>query len=307
MKIFVTGGGGFIGSSLVSYLYNKGHEITIFDNFSNCSRKNTQLILKKRISLIEGDILNIKDLENNLFDYDIVIHLAAQIDVKESIKNPDFTIKQNVEGTINVLNICDKNKIPNFITASSAAVYGHSSQLPLTEKSPTNPISPYGQSKLIMEQNLKKFSQSHDLNSIVLRFFNVYGPNQTDAYAGVITKFLSSIFKNEALTIFGDGSATRDFIYLDDVLNSIDCAISNIDSKKGDVYNIGTGNSISIKQLAKTLMSISNKDLPINYTKFRAGDILHSQTSIELAEKELGFSQKVSLETGLKKLIKYLS
>lgn len=306
MRIFVTGGGGFIGLSLVNYLFSKGHEITIFDNFSNCSRKNTQLILKKRISLIEGDILNIEDLENNLIDYEMVIHLAAQIDVKESIKNPDFTIKQNVEGTMNVLNICHKNKISNFITASSAAVYGHSSKMPLTEKSPTNPISTYGKSKLIMEQNLKAFSQSHDLNSIALRFFNVYGPNQTDAYAGVITKFLSNISKNEALTIFGDGSATRDFIYLDDVLNSIDCAIANIDSKKGNVYNIGIGNSVSIKQLANILISLSGKDLSITFAKFREGDILHSQTSIDLAKKELSFFPKNSLETGLKKLIEYL-
>ena len=303
MRIFVTGGAGFIGSALVEYLFNKEHEITIFDNFSNSSKTHTESILKNRIDLIEGDILDIDILEKNLLDYDLVIHLAAQIDVNESIKNPELTMKQNVDGSINVLKTCVKNKIPSFLAASSAAVFGHAEQLPLTENSTTFPISPYGKSKLVMEQQIMEFSKLNNLNSMVLRFFNIYGPNQNDAYAGVITKFLTSISENKPLKIFGDGSATRDFIYIDDILDAFNSAITNIDSKIGAIYNIGTGTSISIKQLANTVISLSGKDLPISYEKPREGDILNSQTSIELAKKELGFNPKISLETGLKKLI----
>ncbi|HUS48553.1 MAG TPA: GDP-mannose 4,6-dehydratase, partial [Candidatus Paceibacterota bacterium] len=174
MNFFITGGAGFIGSHLVSTLIDLGNKITIYDNFSNSSKEKISTLIKKGVNIIEGDILDYAKLSDSMADHEMIVHLSAQIDVRESIKNPDFTKKVNVDGTLNVLNSCKKNKIKNFIAISSAAVYGNSEELPLQENSPTLPISPYGQSKLDMEKEIENFSKTNNLNSIILRIFNVY-------------------------------------------------------------------------------------------------------------------------------------
>jgi len=193
--------------------------------------------------------------------------------------------------------------VQNIIAASSAAVYGIPSQLPLIESSSTIPQSPYGESKLEMEKLIRDFSQKHNLNSISLRFFNIYGKGQTDAYAGVITKFMKNIEEDKPLTIFGDGSNTRDFIFIDDVVNSIKRAIEKIKEKKGVCYNIATGNHSTILQLAEIMLSISGKKLEIKFEPPKKGDIQHSQCKIDLAKNELNFIPKSTLKEGLKKLL----
>ncbi len=302
MKIFVTGGAGFIGRHLADRLLNSG-DVTIYDNLTNSSQSSISHLLKKGASLVKGDITDYALLSKSLAGFDTIVHLAAETDVKESIKFPEKTNYVNVTGSVNLLRACVAKKVKNIVNASSAAVYGNSEELPLTENSQTTPISPYGASKLAVERYMQAFSHSFALNCISLRIFNVYGRGQSDSYAGVITKFKEKITKNKPLEIFGDGSNTRDFVSVDDVVQSIQKAIEKIEGKKGDYYNIASGNYITINDLAKLMISISGKTLPIEYIESRQGDIHHSQTSIQLATNELGYSPKVQLKNGLKILL----
>jgi len=301
--IVVTGGAGFVGRFVVDSLLETGEKVTIFDNFSNSSREKIQSLLKKGATLIEGDIRNYNDIEDCLSGCNTVIHLAAQIDVQKSIINPKENYEINVEGTKNLLKACLKQNVQNIIAASSAAVYGIPSELPLTESSPTIPVSPYGESKLEMEKLIRDFSKKHNLNSICLRLFNIYGNGQTDAYAGVITKFMKNIREDKPLIIFGDGSNTRDFIFIEDVVNSIKNAIEKIQGKKGVFYNIATRNHSTILQLAETMLLISGKKLEIKFDHPKKGDIPHSQCKIALAKNELNFVPKIPLKEGLKRLL----
>jgi len=303
VKIFITGGAGFIGSAISKSFLDDGNEVTIFDNFSNSSEKKISSTLKIP-SVIKGDISDFKSLKKALDNFDAVIHLAAQINVEESIQFPEKTFQVNVKGTENLLQVCTQNKINNLIFASSAAVYGNPEKSPLTENSPISPISPYGESKTQMEQIIKKYSRDFSLNCISLRIFNVYGIGQTDSYAGVITKFLNRIQKNQPLEIFGDGSNSRDFIALEDVTQAFVKALDNIKGKKGNYYNIGTGKSTTIKELAEIMLSICNKNLEIKFKAAKENDIAQSVASIDLAQRELGFNPKTSLLGGLENLKK---
>ena len=303
MKIFVTGGAGFIGNHLVNYLLKQNYEVTIFDDFSNSSKQKIKVFLGKGAKLVEGKITDSALLENSLNDFDVVIHLAAKIDVQESIKNPELYHKVNVIGTKNLLEACIKKGIKNVVAVSSAAVYGKPNILPLTESSPTSLLSPYGKTKVEMENLFINYAKNHDLNCITLRIFNVYGKGQTDAYAGVITKFMKNIQENQPLVIFGDGSNTRDFISIDDAIQAILKSIENIDGKKGTCYNIATGNHISINELASMMLKISGKNLKVIHDLPKEGDIKHSQTKIDKAQRELNFNPKVKLEEGLKQLL----
>jgi len=303
MNIIVTGGAGFIGSVLVNSLLEKDNQVTIFDDFSNSSEKKILPLIEKGAKLVKGDIRDFELLKKSIINCNIVVHLAAKIDVEESIKNPKITNEVNVTGTVNVLRACVENKIKNVIALSSAAVFGNPTKLPLTEESKTNPSSPYGASKLAMEHYIHDFSNSYEINSLILRVFNVYGPSQSDTYAGVISKFLYNISQNKPLVIFGDGSNTRDFVSVYDVVDVIHKSIDNIGGKKGNYYNIASGKHISIKELAELMLSISGKKLEIKYESAKKGEVAHSQTLIELAKHDLGFLPSVELKDGLKKLL----
>jgi len=302
MKIFVTGGAGFIGRHLVDWLLNS-HDVTIYDNFTSSTQSSISHLLKKGASLVKGDIADYTLLSKSLSGFDSVVHLAAETDVQESIKFPDKTNFVNVTCSVNLLRACVEKKIKNIVNASSAAVYGIPKDLSQSENSQTVPLSPYGASKLAVEHYMQAFSHSFELNCISLRIFNVYGRGQSDSYAGVITRFKEKIKKNKPLVIFGDGSNTRDFVSVDDVVQSIQKAIEKIEGKKGDFYNIASGNFITINDLAKLMITISGKTLPIEHTEPRQGDIHHSQASIQLAIKELGYSPKVELKKGLEMLL----
>lgn len=303
VKIFVTGGAGFIGSHLVDFLLNQNQTVTIFDDFSNSSKDKVSSLTKRGAHLVKGDITDYESLNNSMDGFESVVHLAAKIDVKESMLKPDLYHKVNVVGTKNLLDVCLKKGIKNVIAASSAAVYGQPASLPLTEKSQLLPTSPYGKSKVEMEGLLRDYSKNNDLNCISLRFFNVYGKGQTDAYAGVITKFMNKIKEKQPLVIFGDGSNTRDFISIEDVTDAIFSALEHISGKQGNSYNIATGTFISINELAKLMLQVSGQTLEIKHEQSRQGDILHSQTKIDLAQDELNFNPKIKLHDGLKKLL----
>jgi len=303
LKIFVTGGAGFVGRSLIKSLIEKNHNVTIFDNLSNSSENAIKPFFDK-VDFVNGDITNYDDISSSIMGSDVVIHLAAKINVQESIKS-ESTRRVNVDGTKNLLKACQENNITNVIVASSAAVYSDckDSKVYLSENVKTNPTSPYGESKLEMEQLIQSFSKKHNLNSIILRIFNVYGKGQSDEYAGVITKFLEKISKNEPLEIFGDGLQTRDFVAIQDVVELICCAISKIEGKQGSIYNIGSGKSISIKELAKYMISISNQNLDIKYLDERKDEIRFSLADISLAKKILNYNPKTEFKNGIKNLM----
>jgi len=299
----VTGGAGFIGRHCVKSFLEKNYEVTIFDNFSNSSEDTISDLLDDGANLVKGDITIQDQVSNAISGHDIVIHLAAKNSVEDSIKFPKETLMTNVDGTVNVLNACVKHDIKNIVAASSAAVYEEAENLPISEDNKTNPSSPYGESKLKMEEYIQSFSKKHNLNSIILRIFNVYGKGQSDEYAGVITKFLDIISKNESLEIFGDGLQTRDFVSIYDVVDAINITISNIQGKL-DVYNIASGKSISVNDLANLMISISGKDLKIIHHPQKKGEVRFSHANISLAKKELGFSPKITLKEGVKNLLK---
>ncbi len=294
MKILVTGGAGFIGKHLVKSLLENDDSVTIFDNFSNSTKDSISSLIDIGAKVIKGDITKPLDIQNAVKDQDVVIHLAAKISVSESIKNPVETFQVNVDGTKNVLDACEKNHVKKLIVSSSAAVYGEGSpNVKLTEESKTNPISPYGESKVGMEQVIREFESKHDIDCIILRFFNIYGIGQSSEYAGVITKFLERITQEKPLEIFGDGLQTRDFVAINDVISSIHNAIS---FDKSGTYNIASGQIVTIKELAELMVSISGKKLEIQHTAALKGDIRNSQADISLAKKDLGYSPKFELD-----------
>ena len=300
----MTGGTGFVGRYLIKSLIEKNHNVTIFDNLSNSSENNIKSLLDK-VKFVNGDITNYDDVSNSIKGSDVVIHLAAKINVKESFANPNLTKRVNVDGTKNLLEACKENQITKIIAASSAAVYGdcNDSNVHLSENSKTVSISPYGESKLGMEINVKEFSKMYQLNAVILRFFNIYGIGQSPEYAGVITKFLQKIKENKSLEIFGDGLQTRDFVSIHDVMDSIFDTIANIEGKRGNIYNIASGKSISINDLAALMISISGNDLKIIHSSLKKGDIRFSLADISLAKKDLGFQPKIDLKDGIRNLM----
>lgn len=301
LKILITGGSGFIGKHLVKSLLKNENIVTIFDNFSNSDKKSNSFFISNGVKIIEGDITNLSDISNAVKDQQIVIHLAAKISVEDSIKNPSETFRVNVNGTKNVLLSCKKNNVKKIIVASSAAVYGEGiPNVKLTEESKMNPISPYGESKIKMEDEVKKKALKYEINYIILRFFNIYGIGQSTEYAGVITKFLERIKNKEVLEIFGDGMQTRDFVSIQDVINSIH---NSITYNKNGIFNIASGKVITIKELAELMILLSEKKLSIKHLPPKKGDIRYSEADISLAKENLRYYPKIELKDGIKKLL----
>ncbi len=300
MKILVTGGMGFVGKFVVNSLIEKKYNVTIFDNFSNSNHLSSTEFINKGVKVIDGDITKIKEVMNAIKDHQIVIHLAAKISVDESIINPIKTFQINVDGTNNVIDACKKNHVKKIIFASSAAVYGEGvSNNKSDEKSKTNPISPYGESKIMMEEQIRK-NIGKNINYVILRFFNIYGIGQSPEYAGVITKFIEKINRNESLEIFGDGMQTRDFVSIQDIINSIHNAINY---NKNGVFNIASGNTITIKELSKLMILLSGKKIDVIHLPSKKGDIKHSSADISLAKENLGYIPHIDLKDGIKDLL----
>ena len=298
----VTGGAGFIGKHLVAKLLRDQHELTIFDNFSSSSKNDITHLLEDGADLVTGDILDYDLLLKSISNHDFVIHLAAQTSVSQSVVNPKTTVDVIVDGTVNVLKSCVKTNVKNLIFSSSAAVYGNSLDILLSENSQLSPLSTYGASKLVAEYNLRAFSKLFGLNCISLRLFNVYGNDQSSE-VGVIRKFLKNISKDVPLEIFGDGMQTRDFVHISDVIEAFYCAIRNIEAKRGEIYNIGSGTVTSINELASLLISSKGKDLQVIHKPALEGEIKDSKADISLAENDIGYSPQVLLSDGLASLV----
>lgn len=296
MKILITGGAGFIGSNLLNLLKNQ-HQIYVLDNFSN---GNSGFDHRKIKNLLNGDIKDYKFCEEATRDMDAVIHLAAKGNVADSIKNPDENFQNNVEGTFNILKACTKNGVEKFILASTGGALMGNCELPVNENSIPKPISPYGASKLACEGYCHAFSHIYGMDITILRFANVYGPFSSHKI-GLVNSVMNKISKNEPIVIYGDGSSTRDFIYVDDLCDGILKALMK--RKKGcDVFHLGTGIETSILNLTKTLVRTSRKDnIVIKHVDERVGEIRKNVTSFSSAKNNLDFNPETTLEQGISK------
>lgn len=297
MKILVTGGAGFVGSNLVDFLQSR-HKVTVYDNLSNSSKSALNSLVKKGVQFVKGDILDYETLLESSKGFEMVIHLAAEIDIAKSVLQPDRVKKINVDGTSNVLKCCLKNKIKKVIFSSSAAVYGDSDVV-VTEDTRTNPVSPYGTSKMLAENKIRKMAKD-DLEYVILRLFNIYGKKQNKRTSDVISTFQANIAKNKSLVIYGDGQQTRDFVSIKDVIHAFDCAIK---TNSVGTYNIASGKSISIKELSEIFLDIYNKEIRIKYKPGKKGDIRYSKADITLAKNKLNFNPKRILKKEILDLI----
>jgi len=293
MKILVTGGAGFIGSNLVDRLIDEGYKVFVIDNLPSGKKEN----LNKKAIFYKADICNLNKILPLFKGIDYIFHLAANPKLIFSVENPIESHKINVDGTLNVLYASYKNKVKRLIFASSSAVYGDIKKLPLREDMKPNPISPYGLHKLIGEYYCKLFSNIYNLETVCLRYFNVYGPKMDPEgpYALVIGKFLKLKKENKPLTIYGDGKQTRDFIYVDDVAKANILAMKSKKVGKGEVINICSGKNYSINYIAKL---IGGKKI---YLPARKGEMKHTLGDNSLAKKLLGWKPKVNLEEGIKR------
>ncbi len=299
-KFLVTGGAGFIGSNIVSALLEKGYRVKILDNFSSGKRENLKGF-ENDIELIEGDIRSYHIVQESVKDVDIVLHQAALPSVPRSIKDPITSNEVNVNGTLNILEASVAAKVKKVIYASSSSVYGDNPQLPKVESMMPNPLSPYAVSKLSGEKYCSVFSRIYGLETISLRYFNVFGPRQdpSSQYSAVIPRFIKAINNNEQPVIFGDGEQSRDFTYVKNVVEAnILAALTGCES--GIAMNCAAGGQITLNQLVKYINNILGKNIKPVYKDPRAGDIKHSFADIHLAKDKIGYSPSVNFEEGLK-------
>jgi UDP-glucose 4-epimerase len=312
-KILITGGRGFIGSHLVKKVAERDYKIYIVDNLNVENTKNNKNTTASqndhsKISIYKEDLRNKKGI-SYIFNHekiDTCIHLAAKIDVLDSIKNPYYTFDVNVKGTLNLLEACSNNKVKNFIFASSASVYGEALKLPISEDHILEPLSPYGASKVAGEALVSTYTKLGKIkNAISLRLFNVYGEGQSLEYAGVIKKFADRLSRRLPPIIYGDGKQTRDFVSVHDVVNAIILA-SELEVKiqpSIGVFNVGTGIPTSISDLAQQMITISGLNLEPVYELANKVEIMNSYADITRSKNILKFIPKSHLESDLKDLM----
>jgi UDP-glucose 4-epimerase len=309
MKILVTGGAGFIGSHLVTELIEHATDVTIFDDFSSGNIQNLAHINSKKLILIKGNICDYSQIKNALKDIDVVFHEAAYLDFEGSIMNPSHVNRINVDGTLNVLNACLNCGVKRLIFASSAAVYGANDQANKNELMSTEPSNPYGITKLAGECYVKAYWQLYGLETVALRYFNVYGPRQRfdlkSGYGGVVTIFLNRIIHNLPPIIHGDGQQTRDFVSVEDVVQANMRALAT-QRGLGEAFNIGSGASTSVNQVAQYLKNLLGKEeLPNEYKPVRVADIKYWCADITKAKQTLGFSPQTSFQKGISALVEW--
>lgn len=327
-SILVTGGGGFIGSHIAAALA-ADNDVRVLDDFSSGSRDR----VPPETEIIEGDLRNETVLKQALTGVDIVFHQAAMVSVSRSIENPDTCNEINCDGTVKLLDLARKenesrkmdkregkgeeksksegesknkdkvngkrkNKNIRVIVASSAAVYGQPDSVPISEDAQTNPQSPYGISKLAIDHYARRFDDLYDLETVVLRYFNVYGPRQgSGQYSAVIDVFREQARTGGPITVNGDGEQTRDFVHVSDVVRA-NCMAATCD-QTGIALNVGTGETISIRELAERIRELTDSDAPIIHQDPRDGDIRHSCADISNAKAVLGYEPTVELASGL--------
>ena len=314
-RVLVTGGAGFIGSNLVDSLLESGNSVVCLDNFSTGKRKNIEPFLSNpKFTLIEGDIRNYDDCMKSLENIDFVFHEAALGSVPRSIKDPVTTTDVNIGGFVKMLFAAKESGVKRFVYAASSSTYGDHPDLPKVEDIIGKPLSPYAITKYVDELYAENFSRSYGIEVIGLRYFNVFGRRQDPdgAYAAVIPKFVKSLMKHEIPVINGDGSVSRDFTYVDNVVqaNHLAAVINNKEALN-QVYNVAHGERTTLNQLFKYIRELASEfdksilTIEPVYGPFRAGDIPHSLASIEKAKRLLYYSPAFNVEEGLKEAVKW--
>lgn len=306
MKVLITGGAGFIGSHVAEHFFKNQYDVYIVDNLSTGYRKNIPFIDDNHFFNI--DITDYKKINDMLMlhNFDIIVHLAAMVSVVETIKKPAESNSVNVDAVLNILNTCKQNKnLKKFVFASSAAVYGNEQTLPKSSESRIQPESPYAIQKYSGEQYVKVYNNLYDLPTTALRFFNVYGPKQDpkSQYSGVLS-IIKNAYENDLIfNFYGDGSQTRDFIYVKDIVQAIDIVVNNIECN-GGIYNVGTGIPTDLNTVFNTFGEIFNKTINTKYYDFRKGDVKHSYADISKLNR-LGFKPQYDILRGLNEYIEY--
>ena len=307
MKFLVTGGSGFIGSNIVDELLTQGHSVRVIDNFSTGKRENLNHVLSK-IELIEGDIRSYHIVQEAVEGIDVILHQAALPSVPRSIKDPITSNEVNVVGTLNILQAANDEKIKRIVFASSSSVYGDNPELPKHEGMIPNPLSPYAVSKLAGEKYCGVFSRIYGLETVSLRYFNVFGPRQdpNSIYSAVIPKFINSIMNNQSPIIFGDGEQSRDFTYIANVVHG-NILAGTVPCESGLFANCACHDRITLNQLVAMINTYLGKRVEPVYKDSRKGDIKHSFAAIDKAKEKLGYEPLVRFEEGLHQTIDWFT
>lgn len=300
-KVLVTGGAGFIGSHIVDGLLAAGYEVRVLDNFATGHRHNIAHVIKD-IELVEGDIRDLETVEEAVMGMDAILHEAALPSVPRSVKAPITTNEVNVGGTLKLLSAAHKAGIPRVVFASSSSVYGDSEVLPKVEDMQPAPKSPYAVSKLGGEHYCRVFHQIYGMETLALRYFNIFGPRQdpSSQYSGVMARYCTAAAERGAYTVFGDGLQARDFTYVDNVVQANLRALQ-AERLGGEVVNIACGGQVTLLKVIETLNGFIGKELPLEFKDARVGDVKYSMAAIDEARELIGYEPQVCFEDGLRR------
>ena len=304
----VTGGAGFIGSHLVERLLANGGRVRILDNFSTGARTNLPFAPKfrRQLEVIRADIRNLSALQRAARGARVIYHQAAMRSVPRSVKDPLGANDNNVTGTLHVLEAARRCKVPRVVYASSSSVYGDRPELPKREDQPPAPISPYAVSKAAGEQYARVWTQLYGVETVGLRYFNVFGPRQDPAseYAAVIPRFILWALHGTPLEVHGDGEQSRDFTYIDNVVDA-NLAAASAPAAAGEAFNVGCGNRVSLLEIIGRLEKILGHPVARRHTPARAGDVPHTQADVSKAEKLMGYVPQVDFDEGFRRTVDY--
>ncbi|MGC1165453.1 MAG: SDR family oxidoreductase [Solirubrobacterales bacterium] len=305
MKALVTGGAGFIGSHLASRLLGDGHEVRVLDNFSTGARANLTP-LGDSVELVEGDIQSYERAHNAVQGCEVVFHQAALPSVPRSIQDPLTSHAVNVIGTLNILLASRDSGVRRVVYASSSSIYGSDRTLPKQEDRAPMPIAPYAVAKLASEGFCRSFSEVYGLETVALRYFNVFGPGQDplSQYAAVIPRFITALIERESPVVYGDGEQSRDFTYIDNVI-AANLLAAEAEGASGKTFNIACGDRISLNHLLEQLRGIIGTDVQAAHLEPRPGDVKHSLADITRAREQLGYEPSVDFDTGLRRTVEH--
>lgn len=301
MRYLVTGGAGFIGSNIVDELVKRGQEVVVLDDLSAGKEANLAAV-REKINLHIGTVTDLAAVQSACKGVQFVIHLAARTSVPRSVLNPLESNHVNIDGTLNVLVAARDAQVRRFVFAASSAAYGETPTLPKVETMPAQPISPYGVTKYVGEMYAQVFGRVYGLENTSIRYFNVFGPRQdpTSQYSGVLSRFMLAVIEGQAPVIYGDGEQSRDFTYVENVVDET-LRACEAPGASGLVFNGGTGARITLNEVLKMLSRITGKTIQAKYDAARNGDIRDSQADVSLARKILGYEPRVLFEEGLRR------